>query len=110
MIIGGAGGVGSIGIQLAKLAGLTVFATASRSETRDWCEKLGADYVLDHREPLKPKMEHLGNAEVDFIANFANTDAYWQAMADLVRPQGRICQRNDGEIAPPQYPPQTKRS
>ena len=91
LIIGGAGGVGSIGIQLAKLAGLRVFATASRPETRDWCEKMGADYVLDHREPLKPKMEHLGNAEVDFIANFVNTDAYWQTMADLVRPQGRIC-------------------
>jgi NADPH:quinone reductase-like Zn-dependent oxidoreductase len=52
---------------------------------------MGADYVLDHREPLKPKMEHLGNGEVDFIANFVNTDAYWQAMVDLVRPQGHIC-------------------
>jgi NADPH2:quinone reductase len=76
LIIGGAGGVGSIGIQLAKLAGLRVFATASRPETRDWCEKMGADYVLDHREPFKPEMEHLGNPEVDFIANFVNTDAY----------------------------------
>jgi NADPH2:quinone reductase len=95
LLIGGAGGVGSIGIQLAKLAGLKVFTTASRQETRDWCEKMGADHVLDHREPLKPKLERLGNADVDFIANFANTEAYWKAMAELIRPQGRICCINE---------------
>jgi NADPH2:quinone reductase len=95
LLIGGAGGVGSIGIQLAKLAGLKVFTTASRQETRDWCQKMGADHVLDHREPLKPRLERLGNADIDFIANFVNTEAYWKQMAELIRPQGRICCINE---------------
>lgn len=90
LIIGGAGGVGSIGIQLAKLAGLKVIATASRPETRAWCESLGADHVVDHSRPLPPQVVALGFKEVDYIANFADTDATWAAMAELIRPQGRI--------------------
>lgn len=90
LIIGGAGGVGSIGIQLAKLVGLTVVATASRAETRAWCTTMGADHVVDHTRPLPAQLAGLGITEVDYIANFANTDAYWAAMAELIRPQGRI--------------------
>lgn len=90
LIIGGAGGVGSIAIQLAKLAGLKVVATASREETRAWCLKLGADHVVDHRRPLVPQLTELGLGELDYIANFADTDGYWAAMAELVRPQGKI--------------------
>jgi zinc-binding alcohol dehydrogenase family protein len=90
LIIGGAGGVGSIAIQLAKLAGLQVFATASRPETRDWVLKLGADHVLNHRLPLTAELAALGYKEVDFIANFNNTDYYWKVMAELIRPQGKI--------------------
>jgi len=90
LIIGGAGGVGSIGIQLAKLAGLRVIATASRPETRAWCESLGADHVVDHTQPLPAQLTGLGFKDVDYIANFADTDAYWAAMAEMIRPQGRI--------------------
>lgn len=90
LIIGGAGGVGSIGIQLAKIAGLTVITTAGRPETRAWCESMGADHVVDHSRPLPAQLAELGFKEVDFIANFADTDAYWSAMAELIRPQGRI--------------------
>ncbi len=90
LIIGGAGGVGSIGIRLAKLAGLTVFATASRPETVKWVLGLGADHAIDHRQPLPPQVAALGRKEVDFIANFANTDQYWAAMAELIAPQGHI--------------------
>ncbi len=90
LIIGGAGGVGSIAIQLAKLAGLTVITTASRPESRKWVLDLGADQVLDHRQPLPPQLAAIGHAEVDFIANFNNTDAYWKVMAEVIRPQGRI--------------------
>lgn len=90
LIIGGAGGVGSITIQLAKLAGLTVIATASRQETRQWVAGLGADHILDHRQPLPAQLAALGSREVDFIANFSNTDAYWNVMAELIRPQGKI--------------------
>jgi len=59
LIIGGAGGVGSIGIQLAKIAGLTVIATASRPDTRAWVEKMGADHVVNHRNPLDEEMKPL---------------------------------------------------
>src|SRR5437773_6671149 len=77
LIIGGAGGVGSIAIQLAKIAGLVVVTTASRLQTREWVLSLGADEVLDHRQPLKFQLAAAGHGEVDFIANFNNTDAYW---------------------------------
>ncbi len=91
LIIGGAGGVGSIAIQIAKFAGLKVIATASRSETREWCISLGADYVIDHRQPLKTGLEKIGVGQVDYIANFSNTDLYWTAMADIITPEGAIC-------------------
>jgi len=90
LIIGGAGGVGSIAIQLAKLAGLIVIATASRSETREWAVNLGANHVVDHRQSLSAQLTELNFRDVDFIANFSNTDAYWNVMAELIRPQGRI--------------------
>ncbi len=90
LIIGGAGGVGSIGIQLAKLVGLRVIATASRPETRAWCSKMGADHVVDHARPLPPQLAEIGIPEVDYIANFADTDRYWATMAELIRPQGKI--------------------
>jgi len=90
LIIGGAGGVGSIAIQLAKLAGLIVIATASRPETIAWCQQQGADHVIDHRQPLPAQLAALGHKEVHFIANFSNTDTYWKPMAEVIRPQGKI--------------------
>src|SRR5688572_8422404 len=69
LIIGGAGGVGSIGIQLAKIAGLAVVATASRPESVAWVRELGADHVIDHRKELRPQLEALGKKEVEYIAN-----------------------------------------
>lgn len=90
LILAGAGGVGSMAIQLAKWAGLTVTATASRPETAAWCRELGADHVVDHRQPLPPQLEKLGLNGFDFIANFSNTDAYWNFMADWIKPQGVI--------------------
>ncbi len=90
LIIGGAGGVGSMGIQLAKLAGLTVIATASRPESSAWCLQLGADHVVNHRQPLPPQIEALGFPHVDYIANFHNTDSYWEAMGQLIAPQGHM--------------------
>lgn len=91
LIIGGAGGVGSIGIQVAKLAGLTVVTTASRAETRAWCRDLGAHHVIDHREPLRPQAEALGFAGFDFVLNASDTHRYWETCADLVNPQGTVC-------------------
>lgn len=91
LIIGGAGGVGSMGIQLGKIAGLSVLATASRPESIAWVRQLGADEVLDHRQPLKPQLEGIGYREVNFIFNCADTDGYWDSMAELIAPQGKIC-------------------
>lgn len=90
LIIGGAGGVGSIAIQLAKWAGLVVLATASRPETREWATAMGADRLVDHRQPLLGQITAMGYREVDFIANFNNTDAYWNVMSELIRPLGRM--------------------
>ena len=90
LIIGGAGGVGSLGIQLAKLAGLTVIATASRPESSAWCEKLGADHVVNHAEPLGPQLKAAGYPLVDYIANFNNTENYWATMGEVIAPQGGI--------------------
>ncbi|HWI36905.1 MAG TPA: zinc-binding alcohol dehydrogenase family protein [Burkholderiales bacterium] len=87
LIIGGAGGVGSIGIQIAKLAGLHVTATASRAETIAWCRELGADAIVNHREDLVRQVKK----PVDYIANFSgDLDTYWPAMAELVAPQGAV--------------------
>ncbi len=91
LIIGAAGGVGSMAIQLAKLAGLTVLATASRQESTDWVKQLGANHVLNHRQPLRPQLEAVGLKTVDYILNCADTDGYWDVMADLIAAQGKIC-------------------
>ena len=91
LIISGAGGVGSIGIQLARIAGLRVVATASRPESVAWVKELGAEQVVDHRKPLAPQLAVLGHKQVDYIANFSGElDAYWDAMAELIAPQGAM--------------------
>jgi NADPH:quinone reductase len=90
LIIGGAGGVGSIAIQLAKkVAGLTVIATASRPETIAWCKEQGADYVVDHRN-LIASVQEAGFQQVDFILDFVDTNSYWDTMVELIKPQGHI--------------------
>lgn len=90
LILNGAGGVGSAAIQFAKLAGLEVIATASRPETIDWCDRLGADHILDHRQPLAPQLAEIGYTEIPYIANFVDTDGYWEIMGELIAPQGKI--------------------
>ena len=92
LVIAGAGGVGSIAIQIAKkLAGLRVIATASRSETEAWCRELGADEVIDHRKPFREELQRVGAGEVDTILCAASTELHLQNMADAIKPQGRIC-------------------
>jgi NADPH:quinone reductase len=92
LIIGGAGGVGSIAVQLAKKkAGLAVIATASREESAAWCRKLGADEIIDHHKPFAAEFKRLGADEVDYILCFNSTEMHIQNMADVIRPQGKIC-------------------
>ena len=90
LIVAGAGGLGSIAIQLARRAGLQVIATASREETVAWCKRMGADYVVDHRQPLRPQLEAAGFRHIDAIACFTGAESYWQQIADVVAPEGRI--------------------
>ena len=90
LVVAGAGGVGSIAIQLARRAGFVVIATASRPETVAWCRAMGAQHVIDHRQPLAPQLAALGIAEVDAILNLTDSAPYWQAMGEIIAPQGRI--------------------
>jgi len=90
LIIGGAGGVGSIAIQLAKkISGLKVIATASRPETKDWCKAMGADVVVDHKN-LVEEVRAAGFKEVDFILDFVDLNSYWDDLVELIKPQGHI--------------------
>ena len=90
LVIGGAGGVGSIAIQLARRAGFNVIATASRAETQAWCRELGAHHVIDHRQSLAPQLQALGFAPVDAAINLADTDRYWDTLGELLAPQGHL--------------------
>lgn len=90
LIIGGAGGVGSVAIQLARWAGLQVIATASRPETVDWCKKLGADIILNHRNNLDEELKASGLTAVDAIFCTTQMENHWSAMAECIRPQGSI--------------------
>ncbi|WP_373880546.1 zinc-binding alcohol dehydrogenase family protein [Lysinibacillus sp. FN11] len=91
LIIGAAGGVGSVAIQLAKWAGLTVIATASRQESRDWATDLGADYIINHYEEFIPQLKKIGFEAVDYILCLNSTQAYWTKMAEAIASQGTIC-------------------
>ncbi|MEH6630756.1 MAG: zinc-binding alcohol dehydrogenase family protein [Halopseudomonas aestusnigri] len=100
LIIGAGGGVGSIGIQLAKLAGLKVIATASRPETTAWVKELGADHVINHRENMVDQVRALGIHHVDHIAIF-NDMRHWETAVELIRPQGGIVTIDDTDLPMP---------
>ncbi|MBO9709007.1 MAG: zinc-binding alcohol dehydrogenase family protein [Caulobacter sp.] len=91
LVVGGAGGVGSILIQLARqLTDLTVIATASRPETQAWVKELGAHHVVDHSTDLVAGVAATGAGPVDLIAALTNTDDHFPALAEIIAPQGRI--------------------
>ncbi|MFC0155183.1 zinc-binding alcohol dehydrogenase family protein [Xanthomonas dyei] len=90
LIIGGAGGVGSIAIQLARHAGFTVIATASRPESIEWVRQMGAQHVIDHHQPLHPQLQAMGLQQVDAALNLADTDRYWQQLGEILAPQGHV--------------------
>ena len=91
LVIGGAGGVGSITIQLLRaLTDLTVIATASRPETQDWVRECGAHHVIDHRQPLAPQVEALGLGAPGFVFSTTQTDQHLADIVELIAPQGRF--------------------
>ncbi|MFJ1519257.1 zinc-binding alcohol dehydrogenase family protein [Acinetobacter sp. ABJ_C1_1] len=98
LVIGGAGGVGSITIQLLKqLTNLTIIATASRPETKEWVKQLGADYVLDHREPLAPQIKQLGLNAPLYVFSTTQTDQHLADIVELIAPQGHFGLIDDPE-------------
>jgi NADPH:quinone reductase len=99
LILGGAGGVGSIAIQLARqLTDLTIVATASRPETEQWAKDMGAHHVVNHKKPLTPQIAALGACSPAFILATSPIGGVIADLADLIAPQGRIALIN-GEIA-----------
>ena len=102
LVIGAAGGVGSILIQLAKkLTGATVVATASRPESRQWVESLGADFVVNHREPLQPQIQQLVSedkiGQITHVASLNATDQYFDDYVAVLRPFGKIAMIDDAD-------------
>ncbi len=100
LVVGAAGGVGSILIQLAKkLTGATVVATASRPESRQWVESLGADYVVNHRESLQAQIQQLVSegkiASITHVASLNATDQYFDDYVAVLKPFGRIAMIDD---------------
>ena len=98
LVVGGAGGVGSITIQLLRaLTGLTVIATASRPETQDWVRECGAHHVIDHRQPLAPQVEALGLGAPGFVFSTTQTHRHMTDIVELIAPQGRFGLIDDPE-------------
>lgn len=96
LIVGGAGGVGSIMIQLAKkLSNLRVVATASRPETREWVRSMGADDVIDHHQPFRSELARIGLSDVDAIASLTNTGDHLADLVDVIAPQGMVAVIDD---------------
>lgn len=90
LIVNGAGGVGSMAVQLAKLSGLTVISTASKKASIDWVNNLGADYVIDHHQDLVSQVHNLDIKYVDYALNLNNLDAHWNELSELIKPDGKI--------------------
>lgn len=90
LIINGAGGVGSVATQLAKWAGLTVITTASRKESKEWSEKMGADHIIDHHKDLTKQLKKIGYQALPYILILHSTDRYFEEMSELLEPFGHL--------------------
>jgi zinc-binding alcohol dehydrogenase family protein len=96
LIVGAAGGVGSILVQLArKLTKMTVIGTASRPETQEWIEQLGAHHVIDHSQPLVAQLERIGVDQVSHVASLTHTDIHFAQLIEALRPQGKLALIDD---------------
>ncbi len=99
LVIGAAGGVGSILLQLARqLTGLTVIATTSRPESGERLRELGAHHVIDHGLPLAAEIERLGLPPVNYVAGLNQTDKHFEQIIALMAPQGKLGLIDDPEL------------
>jgi len=102
LVIGGAGGVGSITIQLlSELTDLTIIATASRPETKSWVAECGAHHVINHREPIAAQVEKLGLGAPGFVVSTNQSNQHYLDIAELIAPQGRFGIIDDPDILNP---------
>lgn len=100
LVIGAAGGVGSILVQLARqLTGLTVIGTASRPETTKWVRSLGAHHVIDHSKPLADELRKTGLSNVTHVASLTHTGAHFADIVDVLAPQGKLALIDDPDPA-----------
>ncbi|MDB6060397.1 MAG: alcohol dehydrogenase, zinc-containing [Verrucomicrobiaceae bacterium] len=91
LIVGGAGGVGSIAIQLARqLTSLNIIATASRPASAAWCREFGAHHVIDHSRSLRDELKNAGIESVRYVASLTQTEQHYAHYADIIAPQGRL--------------------
>ncbi len=100
LVVGAAGGVGSILVQLAKaITGATIIATASRESSQAWVKKLGAHYVVDHSKPLPPQIDALiekeGIGQLTHVASLNSTETYFESYSDMLVPFGKIAMIDD---------------
>ena len=96
LVIGGAGGVGSMLLQLARqLTGLTLVATASRPDSAAWARRCGAHHVIDHAHPLQPQLQRLGLPPVSKVASLTHTASHFDALVGLLAPQGALALIDD---------------
>ncbi|NUL38578.1 zinc-binding alcohol dehydrogenase family protein [Kosakonia sacchari] len=96
LIVGAAGGVGSIMTQLArKLTRLTVIGTASRPASQQWVKELGAHYVIDHSKPLTEELARIGIKQVSHVASLNNTEEHYQQLINALKPQGKLALIDD---------------
>jgi zinc-binding alcohol dehydrogenase family protein len=96
LIVGAAGGVGSILVQLARqLTGMIVIGTASRPQTRQWVSDLGAHHVIDHHQPLLAQLQAIGVGEVSHVASLTHTDSHFEQLIEALQPQGKLALIDD---------------
>ncbi|EHR41374.1 zinc-binding alcohol dehydrogenase family protein [Alishewanella jeotgali] len=96
LVTGAAGGVGSILVQLARqLTTVTIVATASRPESQQWVQELGAHYVVNHNQPLIPQLQQLGIRAVSHVASLTQTDQHYAELVQLLAPQGKLALIDD---------------
>jgi len=96
LVVGGAGGVGSMVIQLARqLTRLRVIATATRAASAQWCRQMGAHTIVDHGKPLADELLRIGVGAVDYIASLTHTDQHYRSYVDILAPQGKLALIDD---------------
>ncbi|SEV90566.1 zinc-binding alcohol dehydrogenase family protein [Luteibacter sp. 329MFSha] len=96
LVIGAAGGVGSILVQLArKLTGVSIIGTASRPATQAWVRELGAHHVIDHTKPLGPQLVEAGHPQVDHVISLTHTGDYYAQIVEVLKPQGQLALIDD---------------